>query len=74
MKWTTLTFYIIHLMASFNLLRAITVFTGKKKKANSVDYQAAPEWNWEPSEVNGERKNMSKLQSQERTGGPNGRG
>lgn len=44
-------------MASFNLLKAITVFTGKKKKmANSIDYQAAPEWNWEQSEGNGEKK------------------
>lgn len=42
------------MMASFNLLKAITVFIGKK--ANSFDYQAALEWNKEPSEANGGKK------------------
>lgn len=60
MKWTTLTFCIIHLIASFNLRAIQSLLTKNKqtnKKANSVDYQAAPKWNWEPSEANGERKN-----------------
>lgn len=55
MKETVLIACIIHMMASFNILKAITVFTDKKK-ANSLDNQVAPELNEEPSEANGGKK------------------
>lgn len=38
MKWTVLPFCLIHIMASFNLLKAITVFIGKKKKKKSKQF------------------------------------
>lgn len=40
-------------MASFNLLKLQPL---QAEKANGLDYQAAPEWNWELSKANGSKK------------------
>lgn len=60
MKWTVLPFCLIHIMASFNLLKAITVFIGKKKKKKQTVWTIRHllEWNWELSEANVGKKKI----------------